>query len=48
MVLRGLPEEEVRAILERSCADVLTAFPDRRGGSDAVASLQYVARVSAR
>jgi hypothetical protein len=48
MVLRGLPEEEVRAILERSGAYVLTAFPDRRGGSDAVPSLQYVARVSAR
>ena len=48
MALRALPEREVRAILEQAGAEVITAFPDRRGGSDAVPSLQYVARVSAR
>jgi SAM-dependent methyltransferase len=47
MVLRGLPEHDVRAILEKAGAEVIAAFPDRRGGSDAVPSLQYVARVSA-
>ena len=47
MVLRALPERDVRAILERAGAEVMTAFPDRRGGSDAVPGLQHVARVSA-
>lgn len=44
MRLLGLPEPEVTAILTAAGGDVVTSFPDRRGGSDLVPSRVYVVR----
>jgi ubiquinone/menaquinone biosynthesis C-methylase UbiE len=41
--LSALPEHEVRAILTAAGAEVLAAFPDNRGGTDAIVSYTYVA-----
>jgi SAM-dependent methyltransferase len=45
MVLRGLPEGQVRAVIEEAGAELVTVFPDKRAGSDLVPSLLYVARI---
>lgn len=42
--LSAIPEHEVREILTAGGAEVLAAFPDNRGGTDAIVSYQYVAR----